>query len=385
MLTVMDGERFSNDQVEQVLSHLFSGLAVFHAQICEWLIDVDLSQQFLADGARDLPQWISARFGLRHSTAAQLTQVARRLEDLPLLRERFAAGEMSLDQVDAISRLATPETEEAVIGVCLGWSNAALDRAARRARPPSTEDALDAIRERWLSIQYTLDGMRGHMNADLPGADMLMVEEAVRIRADRIPPNPETGHFDAYQARMADGLVELATTSGDETIPSLQVTVFADLESLTEDPDTTGVAELSGGPVIASETARRLSCDGIIECVITDHGRVLGIGRRSRLIPAWLRRQLWFRDGGCRFPGCPERHFLHVHHRKHWADLGPTDLDNLILLCGYHHRFVHEHGWKIVVDREGRPIFIRPDGTVYPPERPTLDPRLAALTGRRST
>jgi hypothetical protein len=184
---------------------------------------------------------------------------------------------------------------------------------------------------------------------------------------------------------MADGLVQLATTTGEETTAPVQVTVFADLETLTQDPETTGVAELAAGPVIASETARRLSCDSTVECVITDHGRVLGIGRRSRLIPAWLRRQLFFRDGGCRFPGCPERHFLHAHHRKHWADLGPTDLDNLILLCGYHHRFVHEHGWKIEVDREGRPIFIRPDGTVYPPERPTLDPRLAALTGRRST
>jgi hypothetical protein len=378
----MERERFTNDQVEQVLSHLFSGLAVFHAQICEWLIDADLSQQFLADGARDLPQWVSGRFGLRHSTSAQLVRVARRLQDLPLLRERFAAGDLSLDQVDAISKLATPATEEAVIEECLGWSNAALDRAARRARPPSTEDALDAFRERWLSIQYTLDGIRGHMNADLPGPDMLLVEEAVRARADQIPPNPETGYFDAYPTRMADGLVELAATSGDESIPSVQVTLFADLDALTEDSGTTGVAELNAGPVVASETARRLACDSIVECVITDHGRVLGIGRRSRLIPAWLRRQLWFRDGGCRFPDCLEKHFIHGHHRKHWADLGPTDLENLILLCGFHHRFVHEHGWKIETDPEGRPLFIKPNGVVYPPPRPAPDQRILELAGR---
>jgi Domain of unknown function (DUF222)/HNH endonuclease len=382
MLGDMDGESFSNDQVEHVLSHLFSGLAVFHAQICEWLIDADLSQQFLTDGARDLPQWVSGRFGLRHSTSAQLVRVARRLEDLPLLRERFAAGDLSLDQVDAISKLATSETEEAVIEECLGWSNAALDRAARRARPPSTEDALDAFRERWLSIQYTLDGIRGHMNADLPGPDMLLVEEAVRARADQIPPNPETGYFDAYPTRMADGLVELAATSGDESIPSVQVTLFADLDALTEDSGTTGVAEMNAGPVIASETARRLACDSIVECVITDHGRVLGIGRRSRLIPAWLRRQLWFRDGGCRFPGCLEKHFIHGHHRKHWADLGPTDLENLILLCGFHHRFVHENGWKIETDPEGRPLFIKPNGVVYPPPRPAPDPGILELAGR---
>ncbi|HET9201706.1 MAG TPA: DUF222 domain-containing protein [Acidimicrobiia bacterium] len=161
----MERERFTNDQVEQVLSQLFSGLAVFHAQICDWLIEADVSQQFLVDGPRDLAQWVSARFDLRHSTAGQLVRVSRRLRDLPLLRERFAAGEMSLDQVDAISKLATPSTEEALIAECAGLSNAALDRAARRSRPPSTEDALDAFRERWFSIQYTLDGIRGHMDA----------------------------------------------------------------------------------------------------------------------------------------------------------------------------------------------------------------------------
>lgn len=283
----VERERFTNDQVEQVLSQLFSGLAVFHAQICDWLIEADVSQQFLVDGARDLAQWVSGRFDLRHSTAGQLVRVSRRLRDLPLLRERFAAGEMSLDQVDAISKLATPSTEEALIAECAGLSNAALDRAARRSRPPSTEDALDAFRERWFSIQYTLGGIRGHM-------------------------------------------------------------------------------------------------DAVAECVVTDHRRVLGIGHRSRLIPAWLRRQLWFRDGGCRFRGCPERHCVHGHHRRHWSQGEPTHLDNLILLCGYHHRFVHEHGWKIETDPDGLPLFRRHDDEVYPPRRPPPHPRILELAGRRT-
>ena len=111
----MERESFSNDQADGVLSHRFSGPAVFYAEICEWLIDADRGQRFLADGARNLPEWVSARFGLRHATAAQLVRVARRLVDLPVLRSRFAAGELCLDQVDAISRLATPDTEEAVI------------------------------------------------------------------------------------------------------------------------------------------------------------------------------------------------------------------------------------------------------------------------------
>ena len=222
---------------------------------------------------------------------------------------------------------------------------------------------LMAWRERWLSIQYTLDGIRAQMTSELPGAEMALVESEIRARADRIPVNPETGIFDPYPQRMADGLVELATTTGDEN-PSgpTQIVVHADLEALTEDPTTTGVAEIQGGPVIANETARRLSCDPIVECAVYDHEKVLGIGRRSRLIPGWLRRQLWHRDGGCVWPGCPETHFVHAHHKQHWADCGPTDLCNLILLCGYHHRFLHEHGWRVEDDPEGRPIFRRQDG-----------------------
>jgi hypothetical protein len=381
----MERERFTNDQADGVLSHLFSGLAVFYAEICEWLIDVDVSQRFLADGSPNLGQWVSARFGLRHSTAAQLVRVARRLEDLPMLREKFAAGELSLDQVDSISKLATADTEEAVIAECLGLSNAALDRAARRANPPSTSDALEAWRVRWLSIQYTLDGIRGEMRAGLPGAEMSLVESEIRARADRIAPNPESGMFDPYPQRMADGLVELATTSGPEngSAPT-QITIHADLEALTENPETTGVAEIEGGPVIANETARRLSCDPLVECTVYDHANVLGIGRRSRLIPAWLRRQLWHRDGGCRFPGCPHNGWLHAHHKTHWADGGPTDLCNLILICGYHHRFLHEHDWEVEDGPEGKLVFRKPDGEVYPSTRPGLDPRLRELVGQRT-
>lgn len=134
---------------------------------------------------------------------------------------------------------------------------------------------------------------------------MSQVESATREKADEIPVNPESAIFDPYPQRMADGLVELCATPGDENILSpVQIVVHADLEALIENSET-GVAEIEGGPVIANETARRLTCDPIMTCTIYDHMRVLGIGRRSRLIPSWLRHQLWFRDGGCRFPGCP--------------------------------------------------------------------------------
>ena len=131
--------------------------------------------------------------------------------------------------------------------------------------------------------------------------------------------------------------------------------------------------------MIANETARRLACDALVECTVYDHARTLGVGRRTRLIPGWLRRQLWHRDGGCQFPGCGRLEWVHAHHRRHWADGGLTDLANLILLCGYHHRFLHEHGWSIEDDPDCKPVFRRPNGQIYPPTRPALDPRLGEL------
>jgi len=380
----MESERFSNDQVDQVLGHLFSGLAVFHAGICEWLIEVDRGQRFLADGSPDLVQWVSARFGLRHSTAGQLVRVARRLQDLPVLRSRFAEGVLSLDQTDAISRMATPESEEGLVEECLGLSTAALDRVARRANPPTIDDERSVWERRHLGLQWNLDESELKFGGSIPGAEGRLFESAVRDRADRIPENPESGVFDPYPARLADGLVELAATSGDQTSAPAQITVFADLDVLTDDTETIGVAELEAGPVIANATARRLACDSIVECAVYDHARTLGVGRRTRLIPGWLRRQLWHRDGGCRFPGCGRKTWVHGHHIQHWADGGPTDLDNLILLCGYHHRFLHEHRWGIELNPDRTPVFTRPDGREYPPERPGLDPRLRQLVGLRT-
>jgi hypothetical protein len=378
----MEMESYPADQVDEVLGNLFAGSSVLLVHICSWLMVADRNQQWLADGAADPGQWLSARFGIRHSTAGQQVRVARRLQDFPVLSEMFSAGELSLDQVDAISKIATPGTETSLIEELLGLSNAALDRAARRANPPTSDDERTAWERRWLYIQHSLDGVEGHMSARMPGAELEMVEEVLRERADQVPMNPETGRFDPYPARLVDGLVELCSTTGDETSRPIQMTIHADLDALGE-TTSTGVAEIELGPVIASETARRLGCDSILEMAVYSDRCVLGVGRRSRTIPGWLRGQLCHRDGSCRFPGCGRTNWLHGHHIKHWADGGTTDLHNLLLLCGYHHRFLHEHGWRIEGDPGGRLSFMKPDGSEYPPGPVPLDPRLAHLV--RST
>ena len=94
---------------------------------------------------------------------------------------------------------------------------------------------------------------------------------------------------------------------------------------------------------MAVETARRLACDASVVSVVENaQGEPLNIGRKSRTIPPAIRRALNARDRGGRFPGCSNTRYVDAHHVQHWARGGETKLSNLALLCGFHHRQVHE-------------------------------------------
>ena len=150
------------------------------------------------------------------------------------------------------------------------------------------------------------------------------------------------------------------------------------------DPDAgQAVIEQAGGLHLGREAARRLACDAGLVCLLHDgSGGVLDIGRRSRTVPSSLRRALASRDRGqCRFPGCESRH-CDVHHVEHWADGGETRLSNLVSLCRFHHRAVHEEGFRVVPgagETEGQFRFLRPNGDSLPAEPPPACWQGAAL------
>jgi len=131
------------------------------------------------------------------------------------------------------------------------------------------------------------------------------------------------------------------------------------------DPDKAHVHE---GPNITAETAKRMSCDACVCGVLMRDGQEnLDLGRTQRLPNAAQRRALMVRDGGCRFPGCPERRYVEAHHVQHWTDGGLTDLANLLLLCWFHHHAVHEGGFRMRFD-DGVVTVWRPDGTLLQSE-----------------
>jgi hypothetical protein len=180
--------------------------------------------------------------------------------------------------------------------------------------------------------------------------------------------------------RRADALVEMAATQlrcGEHRDvhgqrPHLTLTVSADtLRARTPRTDAASddtlrvvaiaqPAELGRVGPIHPEIARRIACDAVRTVVTVaanadDSSWITGapalplsVGRATRTIPASIRTALVVRDQGCRFPGCDRPPaWTDGHHIIHWADGGPTELENLVSLCRSHHRRVHEEGWRI--------------------------------------
>ncbi len=132
------------------------------------------------------------------------------------------------------------------------------------------------------------------------------------------------------------------------------------------DPEQPGQSVLEEGSHVPAGTSRRLACDA--SRVVMRHGedgRVVEVGARTRTIPPALRRALHHRDQNCRFPGCNVR-FGQGHHVRHWAQGGPTTLENLVVLCHRHHRAVHEEGDQVERLPDGALQFRRPDGRTLP-------------------
>jgi hypothetical protein len=136
-----------------------------------------------------------------------------------------------------------------------------------------------------------------------------------------------------------------------------------------------GAGLLDTGQRLTPAQVRRLACDAqLIPAVLGGDGQVLDLGQTRRLFTGAVRRALVLRDGGCAFPGCdrPPR-WCDAHHIEHWSAGGPTNVDNGVLLCGFHHRLIHHSDWSVRLGQDRRPEFI-PPAHVDPHRRPRRNP-----------
>ena len=331
-------------------------------------------------------------------------RVARALGGLPLLAAALARGELSYSKLRALTRVATPETEATLLAVGRAGTAAHVEKIVRGwryvDRQVEAQEAKARHRGRSLQVYTDEDGMvvvRGRL---APEAGAVLVRALEAARAALYPPGQAA---DATQGpvadpptfgqQQADALALMAETALEQGLGGgpgserYQVVVHVDAAVLA-DPAQPGQSVLEDGVRVSAETSRRLACEATrVELRHAANGAVLDVGRRTRTIPPALRRALEARDRGCRFPGCPVRR-AQGHHIHHWANGGPTRLDNLALLCGRHHRAVHEEGYTVVRNSDGTLRFSTPGGWAIPdvpaPPRVPREPMEALVATNRA-
>ncbi|MDP9639793.1 hypothetical protein J2W18_004742 [Rhodococcus cercidiphylli] len=189
-------------------------------------------------------------------------------------------------------------------------------------------------------------------NAD--PADPVDIDAGNPIHSDPI-------HSDLTESDAAD---ELQT--GSAAGPSQDRSAYRDLFG-----DGTSVGWLPWMGPLSRNTSRQLACDCLLTAIVMDeNGNPLNLARTARTVTAKQKRALTARDHGCAFPGCGKpAAWTEGHHIWHWTDGGPTDMNNLVLLCGFHHRLIHHSDWEVFIGTDQHPWFV-PPASVDPYRQP---------------
>jgi hypothetical protein len=399
----------STRDLESELLGLAGHIAAAECRFLQLLAEFDQRQGWAGDGIRSCAHWLSWRAGMSLRTAVEHLRVAHALRNLPRITEAIAAGCLSYSKVRAITRIAGGDTatltrlaaeiaasesdlrhttvadlevaEQVLLNLAVSGTASHVETVVRAVRRRHTPPE-DLTARRSLSWQWDEDGsliLRGRFTPDEGALLVAAIEALVPPRtpaAHPVPPPPddldqralehEPGPAaDRVAARRADALLTLL--HGDTDAESGPVVERGHAQVIVHLDATTGTARLKGGPDIPDSTAERLACDARVQALLGDRGsNRMYLGRNRRLATPAQIAALTVRDGGrCQFPGCTHTRHLHAHHVQSWLHGGRTDIDNLILICGYHHRLLHDHGYRIR-RLPGRWEFLRPDGTPLP-------------------
>lgn len=322
---------------------------------------------------------LGAELAAGRTTAAHVSVAARALERLPVALRREHAGAVDAFLAEHSTHLP-PQQCDVLAAVVL--ERVDPQGCARRSEPADhARRHLDLSTDAsgMLLVRGRLDPVAGatlraavdHHAAPTPAVDAVDEDGAtVRLLDERTPGQ-----------RRADALGEIArrcldasSTRGGEPP---RIIVHATVDQLAGRSGAGAATCEQTGPLAAS-TLGHLACDAVLQAVVTaPSGGVLHLGRAVRVISPAQRRAVLGRDGGCAVPGCtaPSAQ-LEGHHVLAWADGGATDVDNLVLVCGPHHRMVTAGTWALrMVDRLPR---ARAPRWVDPQQRWVVDPARAA-------
>ena len=344
--------------------------------------DAETHQSAEADGLKSMKSWLRTHARLSGAAINGLVREGRATAVLPAVEAAFSAGGLTADQVDTIAVIATPENldKAAAQGVDLAVVEQTLVDVATTEPYTKLQVAVgvylahldpdgrepDPTEERSLTLVQHPDGMvTGGLVLDQHGGETVMTAVEACAAASRTAGDERT-----RAQRLADALVQIcanALAAGAapmlRTVPA-QVLVMVDEKDLVDPGDGPGVGRTGTGARISATRARRIACDSQVSRIVFGPDSVpKDLGRKQRVVSPAQRRALDARDGSCVFAGCEAPNWwCEAHHVLEWMFDGPTDLDNLGLLCERHHTKVH-HGFRIEREPNGRWRTYRPDGS----------------------
>ena len=379
------------DELLEKVAELTGQRNAIDGQIVGIVAEIDRDGIWGATGARSIPSLVAWMTGVSLRNAETIAAVAHRIEEFPRCAKGMREGRFSLDQVGVIAEKAADGSDAhyAEMAECATVSQ--LRTAIKLAPRPEPDPKPEPKR----SISKTSDDESSTYRITLPHHEAATFDAALQSHRDALITEWKRQHPDGASEstpplpNTVDGFMSLTVAGWDSDVarrPHAQrttVVVHVDLDSR--------VAALHLGPLLSDDDRRYLSCDATCEAWFERDGRVIGSGRATRTVNRRLRRVLEHRDQCCVVPGCGATRGLHAHHIVHWEDGGPTELDNLVLVCPYHHR-AHHRGvititgpaqHLVVTDHENRPLspasLARPPTTPPPAVKPCKGP-----TGERA-
>jgi hypothetical protein len=330
-----------------------------------------------ADGSASVVTWIGRICGMSSSSVADRLCVGTQLESLPKIAEALRTGEISYQSTSVLCHLRDQLgdkrdlfVEDEMLEHARNHSVASLRYLCRYARHVADPDGFFNEAEadftlRRLDINQMGDGMYC-VDAILDPEAGAALKTALDSLAKRRGPEDDRSH----KQRMADSVSELVHHALDEgRLPRRNgvrphVSLTTTIEGLKNEVGAPP-ADLELSLPISTRTLERITCDCTMSRVLLADSMVIDVGRATRVVSPPIRRALGKRDRGCRWPGCDRQvNWSTPHHIVAWAHGGPSNLPNLVLLCYFHHRLVHEGGWQVVkAGREFR--FMPPDRVVF--------------------
>jgi hypothetical protein len=376
-------------EITTTAGHLNAANGRFLALIAE----LDRRRGWAEWGVKSCAHWLNWKCGIDLGAAREKVRVARALEQLPRLAAAMAAGRISYAKVRAMTRVADASNENYFLKIALQGTASHVEEVVRgyRRALDAAELTREAIQQRDQHLWFHTEpdgslAIRGRVPAEVGALFVRALEAAVDTLPIPKDVSAETCADDLQRSRTrrVEALAVLAESflaRGPKDLSGSdrqQIVVHVDAETLTQ--GHAGRCELEHGPALASETARRLACDcSVVRIIEGPTGEPLDVGRKTRAIPPGIRRALNARDKGCRFPGCSFKRYVDGHHVRHWVEGGETKLSNLVTLCRFHHRLVHEGQIHIQTLDDGAYRFVRPDGQCYDSPLPEPTDRRAIL------